>query len=138
MTEPDPRYFQSRPSATEGGGQRGREHFLKPRAQQREDQGSRRRKHQGLLELNKNQITKTEYDPGLTVGKIPVEPTARPRGSTRKFAGKRLDPGHRIAAVATCPCDVDDLIAKHTSGRGLGFSGEEGVNVSSSTSRSTR
>ncbi len=49
VTEADPRYFQSRPSATEGGAvQRGGQHILQPRPQQHEDRGSERRKHQGL------------------------------------------------------------------------------------------
>ncbi len=37
---------------------------------------------------------------------------------------------HRIAAVRHLSlATVDGLIAKYTSGRGLGFSGEPGVNV---------
>ncbi len=49
VTEPDPRYFQSRPSATEGGAYNAvGKHVLQSRAQQREDQGSKRRKHQCL------------------------------------------------------------------------------------------
>ena len=55
-------------------------------------------------------------------------------------SGSNLDPeiskanawiqAHRVAAVRHMPLtSVDKLIATYTSGRGLGFSGEEGVNV---------
>ncbi len=84
------------------------------------------------LELNKNPATKTEYDPGLTVARIPVDAV--------NTSASGLDPeispanawiqAHRVAAVRRLPlATVDGLIAKYTSGRGLGFSGEKGVNV---------
>ena len=113
--------------------QRGGEHVLQPRAEQRQDQGSRRRKHQGL--------PRTEQEPGHQ-GRIrpradrrarsrSTRSTARPRGSTPK--SPRPTPGSRPTASRPCAISrwrrVDGLIAKYTSGRGLGFSGEEGVNV---------
>jgi K+-transporting ATPase ATPase C chain len=78
------------------------------------------------LELNK------PYDPGLTVAKLPVDAV--------NSSASGLDPeissanawiqAHRVAAVRHLSlATVDALIAKYTSGRGLGFSGEEGVNV---------
>jgi K+-transporting ATPase ATPase C chain len=82
--------------------------------------------------LNKNPATKGEYDQGLSAGKIPVDAV--------NSSASGLDPeiskanawiqAYRIAAVRRLTlAAVDGLIAKYTSGRGLGFSGEEGVNV---------
>ncbi len=133
VTEADPRYFQSRPSATEGGAYNAAAstfsnkgpNSVKTREQNEEN-------IRAYLELNKNPATKTEYDPGLTVARIPVDAI--------NTSGSNLDPeispanawiqAHRIAAVRHLSlATVDGLIAKYTSGRGLGFSGEEGVNV---------
>jgi potassium-transporting ATPase KdpC subunit len=79
-----------------------------------------------------NPTTKTEYDPGLTVAKIPVDAV----NSSASGIDPEISPAnawiqaHRVAAVRHFPlATVDGLIAKYTSGRGLGFSGEEGVNV---------
>jgi len=84
------------------------------------------------LELNMNPTTKSEYDPGLTVAKIPVDAV----NSSASGLDPEISPAnawiqaHRIAAVRRLSlATVDGLIAKYTSGRGLGFSGEEGVNV---------
>jgi len=127
VTEPDPRYFQSRPSATEGGvdnaaastfSNRG-PNSVKTREADEEN-------IKAYLELNK------PYDPTLTVAKIPVDAV--------NTSASGLDPeiskanawvqAHRVAALRHLTlASVDALIAKHTSGRGLGFSGEEGVNV---------
>jgi K+-transporting ATPase ATPase C chain len=133
VTEPDPRYFQSRPSATEGGAYNAAAstfsnhgpNSVKTREADEENIKS-------YLELNKNQATKTEYDRGLTVAKILVDAV--------NSSASGLDPeiskanawiqAYRIAAVRGLSlASVDGLIARYTSGRGLGFSGEEGVNV---------
>jgi K+-transporting ATPase ATPase C chain len=133
VTEPDPRYFQSRPSATEGGAYNAAASTFSnhgPNSVKTKDADEENIK--AYLELNKNPTTKTEYDPGLTVAKIPVDAV--------NSSASGLDPeiskanawiqAYRIAAVRHLPlATVDGLIAKYTSGRGLGFSGEEGVNV---------
>ncbi|HEY3866247.1 MAG TPA: potassium-transporting ATPase subunit C [Solirubrobacteraceae bacterium] len=133
VTEPDPRYFQSRPSATEGGAYNAAASTFSnkgPNSVKTKEQNEENIK--AYLELNKNPATKTEYDPGLTVARIPVDAV--------NTSGSGLDPeispanawiqAHRVAAVRHLPlATVDGLIAKYTSGRGLGFSGEEGVNV---------
>src|ERR1700679_2041520 len=133
VTEPDTIYFQSRPSATEGGAynaaastfsNKGPNSLLTKEADEENIKA--------YLELNKNPVTKTEYDRGLTVGKIPVDAV--------NTSASGLDPeiskanawiqAYRIAAVRHLSRKtVDGLISKYTSGRGLGFSGEEGVNV---------
>lgn len=123
----DPRYFQSRPSATEGGpydaaastfSNLGPNSGLTKQADE---------KHiKEYLALNKR------YDPGLSVASIPVDAV--------NTSGSSLDPqiseanakiqAHRVAALRHVSlASLDALIAKHTSSRGLGFSGEPGVNV---------
>jgi potassium-transporting ATPase KdpC subunit len=133
VTEPDQRYFQSRPSATEGGAYNAAASTFSnkgPNSVKTKEQNEENIK--AYLELNKNPTTKTEYDPGLTVARIPVDAV--------NTSASGLDPeiskanawiqAHRVGAVRRLPLvTVDDLIAKYTSGRGLGFSGEEGVNV---------
>jgi K+-transporting ATPase ATPase C chain len=133
VTEPDPRYFQTRPSATEGGADNAAASTFSnhgPNSVKTKEADEENIKV--YLELNKNPSTKAEYDPGLTVAKIPVDAV--------NSSASGLDPeiskanawiqAYRIAAVRDLSlATVDGLIAKYTSGRGLGFSGEEGVNV---------
>jgi K+-transporting ATPase ATPase C chain len=133
VTEPDPLYFQSRPSATEGGAYNAAASTFSnhgPNSVKTKEADEENIK--AYLELNKNPATKGEYDPGLTVAKIPVDAV--------NSSASGLDPeiskanawiqAYRIVAVRHLSlATVDGLIAKYTSGRGLGFSGEEGVNV---------
>jgi potassium-transporting ATPase KdpC subunit len=127
VTEADPRYFQTRPSATEGGSDNAAASTFSnkgPNSVKTKEADEENIK--SYLELNK------PYDPGLTVAKIPVDAV--------NTSASGLDPeisranawiqAHRVAAVRHLSlATVDGLIAKYTSGRGLGFSGEEGVNV---------
>jgi K+-transporting ATPase ATPase C chain len=127
VTEADPRYFQSRPSATEGGAYNAAASTFSnkgPNSTKTEEANAENIK--SYLELNK------PYDPSLTVAKIPVDAI--------NTSGSGLDPeiskanawiqAYRIAAVRHLTLlTVDRLIASYTSGRGLGFSGEEGVDV---------
>src|ERR1700685_192365 len=74
VTEPDPRYFQSRPSATEGGADNAAASTFSnhgPNSVKTKEADEENIK--AYLELNKNPTTKTEYDPGLTVARIPVD-----------------------------------------------------------------
>jgi K+-transporting ATPase ATPase C chain len=133
VTEADPRYFQSRPSATEGGADNAAAStFSNHGPNSVKTKESDEENIKAYLELNKNLTTKGEYDPGLTVTKIPVDAV--------NSSASGLDPeiskanawiqAYRVAAVRKLSQGtVDGLIAKDTSGRGLGFSGEEGVNV---------
>jgi K+-transporting ATPase ATPase C chain len=127
VTEADPRYFQGRPSATEGGAYNAAASTFSnkgPNSTKTEEANAENIK--SYLELNK------AYDPSLTVAKIPVDAI--------NTSASGLDPeiskanawiqARRIAAVRHLAlATVDRLIASYTSGRGLGFSGEEGVNV---------
>jgi potassium-transporting ATPase KdpC subunit len=132
VTEPDPRYFQTRPSATEGGADNAAASTFSnhgPNSVKTKEADEENIK--AYLELN-TAPNKQEYDPGLTVGRIPVDAV--------NSSASGLDPeiskanawiqAYRVAAVRGLPrSTVDGLIAKYTAGRGLGFSGEEGVNV---------
>jgi potassium-transporting ATPase KdpC subunit len=127
VTEPDPRYFQSRPSATEGGAYNAAASTFSnrgPNSVKTEEANAENIK--AYLALNK------PYDPTLTVAQIPVDAV--------NTSGSNLDPeiskanawiqAHRIAVKRGLALSlIDGLISKYTSGRGLGFSGEEGVNV---------
>ncbi len=133
VTEPDPRYFQSRPSATEGGAYNASASTFSnhgPNSVKTKEADEENIK--AYLELNKNPATKAEYDPGLTVGRIPVDAV----NSSASGLDPEISPAnawiqaYRIAAVRHLSrATVDALISKYTSGRGLGFSGEPGVNV---------
>jgi K+-transporting ATPase ATPase C chain len=127
VTEPDPRYFQTRPSATEGGADNAAASTFSnkgPNSVKTKEADEENIK--AYLELNR------PYDPGLTVSRIPVDAV--------NTSASGLDPeiskanawiqAHRVAAVRHLSlATVDGLVSKYTSGRGLGFSGEEGVNV---------
>jgi K+-transporting ATPase ATPase C chain len=128
VTEADPKYFQGRPSATEGGAYNAAASTFSnrgPNDKATEQADAENAKE--YLELNKL------YDPGLTTAaQIPVDAV--------NTSGSNLDPeispanariqAHRIAAKRALSLSaVDGLISKYTDARGLGFSGEPGVNV---------
>jgi K+-transporting ATPase ATPase C chain len=127
VTEADPRYFQSRPSATEGGAYNAAASTFSNRGPNSvKTKEANEENIKAYLELEK------PYDPGLTVGRIPVDAV--------NTSGSNLDPeispanatiqAHRVAAVRRLALStVDGLVSKYTDGRGLGFSGEPGVNV---------
>jgi K+-transporting ATPase ATPase C chain len=133
VTEPDPRYFQTRPSATEGGADNAAAStFSNKGPNSVKTREADEENIKAYLELNKNPGTKTEYDSGLTASKIPVDAV----NSSASGLDPEISPAnawiqaYRVAAVRHLSrTTVDGLIAKYTSGRGLGFSGEEGVNV---------
>jgi len=127
VTEADPRYFQSRPSATEGGAYNAAASTFSNRGPndevtKEEDEANAKE----YLELNR------PYDTSLTVAQVPVDAV--------NTSASNLDPeisqanawiqAHRVAAKRGLSLtEVDALIAKYTDSRGLGFSGERGVNV---------
>ncbi|HXP38018.1 MAG TPA: potassium-transporting ATPase subunit C [Solirubrobacteraceae bacterium] len=127
VTEADPKYFQSRPSATEGGAYNAAASTFSNRGPndkltKEEDEANIKE----YLGLNK------PYDPALTTAQIPVDAV--------NTSASNLDPeispanariqAHRVAAKrGLSRSAVDELVAKYTDSRGLGFSGEPGVNV---------
>jgi K+-transporting ATPase ATPase C chain len=127
VTEPDPRYFQTRPSATEGGADNAAASTfsnLGPNNKATEEAIAEHIK--GYLELEK------PYNPGLTAAQVPVDAAnSSASGIDPEISQANADiQAHRVAAVRHLSLGtVDGLISKYTSGRGLGFSGEPGVNV---------
>jgi K+-transporting ATPase ATPase C chain len=127
VTEADPRYFQSRPSATEGGAYNAAASTFSNRGPN--DKVTKEEDEVNIkeyLELNR------PYDPGLTAARVPVD--------AANTSGSNLDPeisqanawiqAHRVAAKRGLPLStVNDLVSRYTDSRGLGFSGERGVNV---------
>jgi K+-transporting ATPase ATPase C chain len=132
VTEPDPRYFQGRPSATEGGAYNAAASSFSnkgPNSVRTEEANAENIK--AYLELNAAP-NKREYDPGLTVAKIPVDAI----NTSASGVDPEISPANariqafRVAAVrALSLAIVDRLISSYTDARGLGFSGEPGVNV---------
>lgn len=132
VTEPDPRYFQTRPSATEGGAYNAAASTFSnhgPNSVKTEEADAENLK--AYLELN-TAPNKQPYDPELSAAKIPVDAV----NSSASGLDPEISPAnawiqaYRVAAVRHISrSTVDGLISKYTSGRGLGFSGEEGVNV---------
>jgi K+-transporting ATPase ATPase C chain len=127
VTAPDSRYFQSRPSATEGGAYNAAASTFSNRGPN--DKATEEADAENLkayLELNK------PYAPALTAARVPVDAV--------NTSASNLDPeispanawiqAHRIAAVRRLSlAKVNELIGQYTDSRGLGFSGEPGVNV---------
>jgi len=132
VTEPNPRYFQTRPSATEGGADNAAASTFSnrgPNSVKTEEADAENVK--AYLELN-TAPNKQPYDPALTVAKIPVDAVNTSASGVDPEISKANAwiQAYRVAAVrGISRTIVDGLISKYTSGRGLGFSGEEGVNV---------
>lgn len=126
VTNPDRRYFQTRPSATTPPDNAAGTAFsnLGPNSVATEQ----------AIAANIQAYVALErpYVPGLTGARVPVD--------AANTSGSGIDPdislanahiqAHRVAWVRhLAPSQVMLLIAKYTHGRGLGFSGEPGVNV---------
>ena len=126
VTTPDSRYFQSRPSATVPPYNGAASTFSNLGPNNTATEQAIAANVQAYLSLEK------PYNPGLTAAKVPVD--------AANNSGSGLDPdisvanadiqAHRVASVRRLSLpQVDSLISKYTHGRGLGFSGESGVNV---------
>jgi potassium-transporting ATPase KdpC subunit len=126
VTNPDPRYFQIRPSATVPPANAAATTFSNLGPNNVATEQAIASNIQAYLALNK------PYDPGLTTAKVPVD--------AANSSASGIDPdisianadiqAHRIAAVRHLPmATVMHLVSQYTTGRGLGFSGEPGVNV---------
>ncbi len=124
VTQPDPKYFQERPSAdrynaagtffsNRGPNQASAVAFYKE-------------------ELASYLALEGRYDLGLTAAQVPVDAVTTSASGVDPHISKAnaLIQAHRIAAVRHLPlARVDQLIAQHTAGRFAGFLGEAGVNV---------
>jgi potassium-transporting ATPase KdpC subunit len=126
VTVPDPRYFQSRPSATVPPYNAAATAFSNLGPNNTATEQAIASNIQAYIALEK------PYVPGLSAGGVPVD--------AANSSGSGVDPdisvanadiqSHRIAAVRHLSlARVRRLISTYTHGRGLGFSGEPGVNV---------
>lgn len=126
ITTPDPRYFQTRPSATVPPNNAAATTFSNLGPNNVATEQAIAANIKAYLALEK------PYDPGLTAAKVPVD--------AANTSASGIDPdisvanadiqAHRIAAVRHLPMSaVMHTISQYTLGRGLGFSGEPGVDV---------
>jgi potassium-transporting ATPase KdpC subunit len=126
VTAPDPRYFQTRPSATVPSDNAAATSFsnLGPNGVNTKE----------AIQANIKAYLALErpYDPRLTIATIPVDAV--------NTSASGIDPdisvanaaiqAHRVAAVRHLPlAKLNQLVSTYTAGRGLGFSGEPAVNV---------
>jgi K+-transporting ATPase ATPase C chain len=123
---PDRRYFQSRPSGTTPPYNAAATTFANLGPNDLSTRKAIAANVTGYLALQR------PYDPGLTAARIPVDAV--------DTSASGIDPdispanaaiqAHRVATVRHLPLStVMRLVDEHTHGRGLGFSGEPGVNV---------
>jgi potassium-transporting ATPase KdpC subunit len=126
VTNPDPRYFQGRPSATVPPNNAAATTFSNLGPNNVATEQAISANIQAYLALEK------PYDPGLTAAKVPVDAAdTSASGIDPDISVANADiQAHRIAAIRHLPMStVMHLISQYTTGRGLGFSGEPGVNV---------
>jgi K+-transporting ATPase ATPase C chain len=130
---PDPRYFQTRPSATGepyvAGGTPDN-----AAATTFSNLGPNNTTTEQAIAGNIAAYLKLErpYDPGLTVAKVPVDAAnSSASGIDPDISVANADiQAHRVATVRHLPTStVMQLVSKYTHGRGLGFVGDSGVNV---------
>lgn len=126
VTVPDPRYFQSRPSATVPAYNAAASTFS--------NLGPNNVATKEAIESNIKAYLALErpYNPGLTAAKVPVDAAnSSASGLDPEISVANADiQAHRVASVRhRSLAEVMSLISKYTDGRGLGFSGEPGVNV---------
>jgi K+-transporting ATPase ATPase C chain len=126
VTNPDPKYFQTRPSATAPPDNAAASTFSNLGPNNTATRDAIVSNIQAYIALEK------PYVPDLTPGKVPVDAansSASGIDPDISEANARIQ-AHRIASVRHLGLDqVMALVSKYTHGRGLGFSGETGVNV---------
>jgi K+-transporting ATPase ATPase C chain len=126
VTNPNPKYFQSRPSATLPPNNAAATTFSNLGPNNTATRDAIVSNIQAYIALEK------PYVPDLTPGKVPVDAantSASGIDPDISDANARIQ-AHRIASVRHLGLDqVMALVSKYTHGRGLGFSGETGVNV---------
>jgi potassium-transporting ATPase KdpC subunit len=127
VTAPDPLYFQTRPSATIPADNAAATAFSNLGPNSRATLTEIAANIQAYISLNGRY-----YPGGLTAAKVPVD--------AANSSASGIDPdisvanagiqAHRVASLRHLPMDeVLHLVSRYTAGRGLGFSGEPGVNV---------
>jgi K+-transporting ATPase ATPase C chain len=120
----DPRYFQSRPSAT----------GYAPNVTYFSNLGPNSKDERDEVKANLDAYLSLErpYDHALTMDGVPVDAVTQSASGVDPHisqANARIQ-AHRVAAVRHLSLSkVDSLISDHTDGRFLGLLGEPGVNV---------
>jgi K+-transporting ATPase ATPase C chain len=133
QTQPDPRYFQTRPSGT------GEPYVTGGTADNAaasafSNLGPNSKATLAAITANIGTYLALEkpYNPGLTAAKIPVDAvnsSASGIDPDISVANAQIQ-AHRVAAVRHLALStVDALLARYTTARSLGFLGEPGVNV---------
>jgi K+-transporting ATPase ATPase C chain len=130
QTQPDPRYFQTRPSSTSDNDASTAFSNLGPNG--KTTLTAFEGYIQTYLALNTAPDRKP-YDPAVTkAAQIPVDASSDSASSVDpdiSVANARIQ-AYRVAAVRGLPLStVDSLVATYTTARSLGFLGEPGVNV---------
>jgi potassium-transporting ATPase KdpC subunit len=126
VTTPDRRYFQSRPSGTLPPDNAAATAFANLGPNDLSTEQAIAANLKSYLALEK------PYDPGLSSTHVPVDAVdTSASGIDPDISPANADiQAHRIGAVRHLPTTtVLRLIGENTHGRGLGFSGEPGVNV---------
>jgi K+-transporting ATPase ATPase C chain len=126
VTTPDPRYFQSRPSATVPPDNAAGTAFSNAGPNNIATEQAIASNIQAYIALEK------PYVPGLTAARVPVDAAdTSASGIDPDISPANADiQAHRVAAVRRLSLSrVMSVVSTYTHGRGLGFSGEPGVNV---------
>jgi potassium-transporting ATPase KdpC subunit len=127
VTTPDVRYFQTRPSGTTPADNDAATSFANYGPNSTVTEKAIAGNIAAYIALNGKY-----YPGGLTAAKVPVDAADTSASGVDpdiSIANARIQ-AYRIAAVRHLPlAKVDALIATYTAGRGLGFSGEPGVDV---------
>jgi potassium-transporting ATPase KdpC subunit len=127
VTTPDVRYFQTRPSGTDPADNDAATEFANYGPNSKVTEQAIAANIATYIKLNGHY-----YPGGLTAAKVPVDAADTSASGVDpdiSIANARIQ-AYRIAAVRHLPlAKVDSLIATYTAGRGLGFSGEPGVDV---------
>jgi potassium-transporting ATPase KdpC subunit len=127
VTTPDPRYFQTRPSGTVPADNDAATSFANYGPNSTITEKAIAANIAAYIQLNGKY-----YPGGLTAAKIPVDAAdTSASGVDPDISVANADiQAHRIAAVRHVGlATVNHLISVYTAGRGLGFSGEPGVDV---------
>jgi potassium-transporting ATPase KdpC subunit len=132
QTQPDPRYFQTRPSATVPADNAEGSAFSNLGPNNKATEVEITGNIQTYLALN-IAADKKAYDPAVTsAAQVPVDAadsSASGIDPDISVANAKIQ-AYRIAAVRGLSLStVDGLVAKYTNARSLGFLGEPGVNV---------
>jgi K+-transporting ATPase ATPase C chain len=126
VTNPDPRYFQTRPSATTPPDNPASTTFSNLGPNNTATEQAIATNIQAYLSLEK------PYNPGLRAGTVPVDAADNSAsGIDPDISVRNADiQAHRVAAVRRLSLtQVDAMVNRYTHDRGIGFSGEPGVNV---------